>query len=142
MAKYKTLKSVAHNVGNSFVSLLNCYKDDYILGEIQKQMLLKNINRLEIDFLRSEAKPNELITETIQKSIESYSMWLPRLVEEAKSDMELVNEAKLVIEFDLTKSRVSSYSPQHKENPYICISKIVDNRGKEYSSEFADWLFP
>lgn len=142
MAKYKTLQSVAHNIGNSFVSLLNCYKDDYILGEIQKQMLRKNINKIEIDFLRNESKPGELITEPIQRSIESYSKWLPRLVQEAKSDMELVKEAKLVIEFDLTKSRICSYATQHLENPYVCISKITDNRGKEYKSEFVDWMFP
>lgn len=142
MAKYKTLKSVVHNIRNSFISLLNCYKDDYIFGEILKQMLLKNINKIEIDLLRSEAKPRELITEPIQKSIESYSRWLPRLVQEAESDIKLVKEAKLVIEFDLAKNRVCPYAPEHIENPYRSVSSIIDDRGKEYISEFTGWLFP
>lgn len=142
MAQYKTLKSVAHNFGHSFLSLMNYYKDDYTLGHIQKQMMLTGINKLEIDLLKNECTPKELLTEPIKKSIENYISWFPKLIKDSKSDVNLVNEAQLTIEFDLTKSRVCSFAPEYTENPYLCISRIVDNRGKEYKYEFNDWWFP
>lgn len=142
MAKYKTLKSVSHNLGYSFISLMNYYKDDYVLGHIQKQMRLTGLNKMEIDFLANSAKPIELLTEPIQKSIDGYVNWLPRLVKDSKSDLELVKEAKLTIEFDLSKSRVCSFATEYIENPYVCVSTVIDNRGKEYRYEFKDWWFP
>lgn len=142
MAQYKTLKSVAHNFGHSFLSLMNYYKDDYTLGHIQKQMLLTGLNKLEIDILKNEAKPLELLTEPIQKSIDGYIKWFPKLIKDSKSDLELVKEARLTIEFDLTKSRTCSFAPDYTENPYLCISRIIDDRGKEYKYEFNDWWFP
>ena len=142
MAKYKTLKSVSHNLGYSFISLMNYYKDDYVLGHIQKQMRLTGLNKLEIDFLNNTTQPNELLTEPIQKSIEGYVSWLPRLVSDLKSDMQLVTEAKLTIEFDLSESRICSFAPEYTENPYICISVITDDRGREDRYEFKDWWVP
>lgn len=142
MAQYKTLKSVAHNFGHSFLSLMNFYKDDYTLGHIQKQMMLTGLNKLEIDILKNEIKPIELLTDPIQKSIDGYIKWFPKLIKDSKSDLDLIKEAKLTIEFDLSKSRICSFAPENKENPYICISSIIDDRDKEYKYEFQDWWFP
>jgi hypothetical protein len=142
MARYKTLKSVAHNIGSSFISTMNYYKDDYVLGHIQKQMRLSGLSKLEIDLLNNNSEPSTLITEAKQNSIESYVSWLPKLVNDSGSDINLVKEAKLTIEFDLAKSRICPFAPEYNENPYHCISKITDDRGKEYRYEFKDWWFP
>lgn len=142
MARYKTLKSVAHNIGSSFISTMNYYKDDYVLGHIQKQMQLSGLSKLEIDLLNNYSEPSILITEAIQKSIESYVSWLPKLVNDSGSDINLVKEAKLTIEFDLNKSRICQYDPECTENPYHCVSTITDDRGKEYRYECKDWWFP
>ena len=142
MAQYKTLKSVTHNFIHSFLSLMNFYKDDYTLGHIQKQMMLTGLNKLEIDILKNEIKPIEVLTEPIQKSIDGYIKWFPRLIKDSNSDLDLIKEAKLTIEFDLSKSRICSFAPEKIENPYICIFSIIDDRDKEYKYEFKDWWFP
>jgi hypothetical protein len=139
MAKYKTLKSVAHNIGYSFISTMNYNKDDYALGHIQKQMKLTGLNKIEIDLLTISTKPVEILTEPIQKSIEDYVNWLPSLVKDSKSDLQFVKEAKLIIEFNFSQSRICSFAPEYTENPYICVSTIIDDRGKEYRYEFKDW---
>lgn len=142
MAKYKTLKSVAHNFGYSFVSLMNYGQNDYALGNIQKQMLLTKLNKLKIDVLNKTSEPTELLTKDIQDSIDNYLKWFPKLVEQSKSDLKFIKEAELTIEFDLEKSRTSPSAPKFTENPFKCISRIVDDRGKEYKYEFNDWWFP
>ena len=121
---------------------MNYYEDDYILGHIQKQMRLTGLNKLEIDFLNNTTQPNELLTAPIKKSIDRYVSWLPRLVSDSKSDIKMVTDAKLMIEFDLSQSRICSFASEYTENPYICISIITDDRGKEYRYEFRDWWFP
>lgn len=103
-------------------------------------MRLTGLNKF--DFLNNTTQPKELLTDPIQKSIDGYISWLPRLVSDSKSEMELVTEAKLTIEFDLSESRICSFAPQYTENPDVCISIITDNRGKEYRYEFKDWWYP
>lgn len=142
MAQYKTLKSVAHNMGHSFLSTMNYYRDDYALGHIQRQMLLTGENKIEIDFLTKKAYPTELLNDAIQKSIDNQVSWFPKMVLSSKSKMEFIRSAKLTIEFDLTRQRPCPFSPGHTENPYYCISKIVDDKGKEYKYKFSDWWFP
>jgi len=39
MARYKVLKSVAHNIGHSFTSLMNYAGDDY--GNVARERTLK-----------------------------------------------------------------------------------------------------
>ncbi|TSJ47996.1 hypothetical protein [Fluviicola chungangensis] len=142
MARYKTLKSVAHNIGSSFISTMNYYKGDYVLGHIQKQMQSSGLSKLEIDLLNNYSQPTTLITEPIQSSIQGYVSWFPKLVNDSGSDISLVTQAKLIIEFDFTKSRICPFAQEYTENPYICHSTITDDRGKEYSYEFKDWWFP
>jgi hypothetical protein len=142
MAKYKTLNSASHSLGHSFISLMNYSGDDYVLGHIQNQMKLTGFDKLEIDFLNNTAKPSELLAEPIRISIDGFSKWLPVLLKNLKSDLKLIKESKLIIEFDFSKSRVSSFDTNLSENPYKCVSIIVDDRGQEYRHEFRDWWFP
>lgn len=142
MAKYKTLKSVVHNFGHSFISLMNFYRNDYVLGHIQNQMLKTKIQKLEIDILNKKVTPQELLTLPIIESIENYINWFPKLVQDSKSEIGLIQCARLTIEFDLSKSRACSYSSENLENPFVCTSQITDIRGKEYRYEFKDWWFP
>ena len=44
MTSHKPLKSVSHNFGHSFISLMNYIHDDYILGHLLKQARLTTDN--------------------------------------------------------------------------------------------------
>jgi len=43
MTSHKLLKSVSHNFGHSFISLMNYVKGDYILGHLLNQARQPNV---------------------------------------------------------------------------------------------------
>jgi len=142
MPSHKVLKSVSHNFGHSFVSFMNYMETDYFLGLLQTQMQKTELNRLEVDILNNESQPKELLTRKIQKSINYWNKWFPELVENSKSSMVFVKSAKMVIEFDLTLSRLYPHNNKFTENPYMCEITIIDDNGKEYKKEQKGWWFP
>jgi hypothetical protein len=63
MARFKVLKSVAHNFGHSFTSLMNYAGDDYVMGHILRFARRSGCDTLTIDFVKREAGPPELLAE-------------------------------------------------------------------------------
>jgi len=52
MARYRVLKSVVHNVGHSFTSLMNYADDDYVMGHILRFARGAGRDTLSIDLVR------------------------------------------------------------------------------------------
>lgn len=142
MPSHKPLKSVSHNFGHSFISLMNYINDDYILGHLLKQARLTNITRLEVDILNSTAEPQELLTTPIRDSIGYWNSWFSKLVIDSGSSMDYVSSASMTIEFDLLTARPCFYDNRILENPFTCEIKIIDDRGKEYKYKHEGWWFP
>ena len=142
MTSHKPLKSVSHNFGHSFISLMNYINNDYFLGHLLKQARKTNIARLEVDILKNTAKPSELLTRPIQDSIGYWNKWFPNLVESSGPTMDYVNSATMTIEFDLKQTRPYPHDNKFVENPFICEIKIIDDRGKEYKHKHEGWWFP
>jgi len=94
MISHKPLKSVSHNFGHSFISLMNYINDDYFLVHLLKQALITNINRLEVDILKNTAEPKELLTRPILDSIGYWNKWFPSLVQNSGSTMDYISSAK------------------------------------------------
>ena len=67
MARYKVLKGVAHNIGHSFVSLMNYAVDDYVMGHLLRFARQTRRDTLTIDFVSGEAGPSELLQEPIRR---------------------------------------------------------------------------
>lgn len=63
MTSHKPLKSVSHNFGHSFISLMNYINDDDFMGHILKQARKTKCNKLSVDILKNIAEPTELLTE-------------------------------------------------------------------------------
>ena len=139
MISHKPLKSVSHNFGHSFISLMNYVNDDYFLGHLLKQVRKTKFNRLSVDILKNIAEPTELLTNKIKSSIEYWNKWFPTLVESSGSTMDFVNSATMIIEFDLEKTRPYLHNNKFVENPFICEIKIIDDRGKEYKHKHEGW---
>ena len=142
MASHKPLKSIAHNFGHSFISLMNYTDDDYFLGHLLKQARVTNLNRLEIDLMRGTATPVELLTSPIYDSIDCYSRRFPTLVVNSGATMNFVSSATLIIDFDLLTSRPTSIYSKTIESPFTCETKIIDDRGKEYNYKHRGWWYP
>jgi len=142
MTSHKPLKSVSHNFGHSFISLMHYISNDYFLGHLLKQARTLNLNRLEVDILNNTAEPKELLTKPMRESIEYYNKWFPTIVKSGGSTMEFISSATMTIEFDLQKSRQYSRDKSIFENPFVCEIIIIDDRGKEYKHKHQGWWFP
>ena len=142
MTSHKPLKSIAHNFGHSFISLMNWINDDYFLGHLLKQARATNLNRLEVDILAGTAKPRRLITNSIWDSIKHRCNWFPTLVVNSGASMDFVSSAIMIIEFDLLTARPSPIYSKLIEAPFTCEIRIIDERGKEYNSKHEGWWYP
>ena len=65
MARYRVLKSVAHNIGHSFTSLMNYEGDDYVMGHLLRFARRTKLETVTINFVTGEAGPPELLSEPL-----------------------------------------------------------------------------
>jgi hypothetical protein len=142
MKSHKPLKSISHNFGHSFISLMNYINDDYFMGHLLKQARKTNCCVLTVDILKNLAEPTELLTDQIKQSIEHWNKWFPRLVESSGSTIDFIRSAKMTIKFDLQKTRPYAGNKEYLESPFICEIVIIDDRQKEYKRKHEGWWFP
>jgi len=142
MARYKVLKSVAHNIGHSFTSLMNYADDDYVMGHILRFARSTGRDTLTLDFARREAGPPELLAPPISEVPARYTEWFWDLVQRHGSDRSLVQSATLTLRYDIATKRPLRSAPQFIESPFTCDVRITDIRGKEYVAHFDGWWYP
>lgn len=142
MARYKVLKSIAHNTGHSFTSLMNYAGDDYVMGHILRFARRTGRDTLTIDFVKKEAGPPELLAEPISDIPTRYTEWFWHLVETQGADRSLVQGATLTLRFDIASQRPHGSSPQFVESPYVCDVEIRDTRGMDHRAHFDGWWYP
>jgi hypothetical protein len=137
MPRYKVLKSVAHNIGHSFTSLMNYAEDDYTMGHILKFARETGANTLTIDFVTGKGQPAALLREPICEVPRWYAKMFWDLVATSGSEPSMVQKASLTLRYDLAKSR----SGPPVESPYACDVSILDDRGKHYEAHFEGWWY-
>jgi hypothetical protein len=142
MARYKVLKSIAHNTGHSFTSLMNYAGDDYAMGHILRFARRTGRDTLTIDFVKEEAGPPELLAEPISELPAQYTKWFWHLVKTQGSDRSLVQGATLTLRFDIATQRPHSSDARFIESPFVCDVEIRDTRGKDYRAHFDGWWYP
>jgi hypothetical protein len=119
MARYKVLKSVAHNVGHSFTSLTNYAGGDYVMGHVLQLARNSGCDTLTIDFVKSEAGPPELLASPIFEVVARYTNWFWHLVERHGSDRSLVQTATLILRYDIATQRPHHSAPELIEISYV-----------------------
>ena len=139
MPRYKSLKSVAHNFGQSFISLLNYMEDDYFMEHLARQARKTGCHRLNIAILKNYAAPPELLTDPIKQSIEHCNNWFPTFVEDCGSSMAFIHSAIMTIEFDFEITRANRILTKILESPFTCEVVIVDDRNNEYKYLHKEW---
>jgi hypothetical protein len=138
MPRFKVLKGVAHNVGDSFTSLMNYAVDDYSLGHILRFARETGLDSLTIDFMTGEGQPADLLRDPISELPRRYTKMFWNLVARSGSDRSLVQSAKLTLKYDLRSDRPGPL-PQATQSPYTCEVSILDIRGKGYAAYFSGW---
>jgi hypothetical protein len=142
MSRYKVLKSVAHNIGHSFTSLMNYVGDDYVMGHVLRLARLTGRDTLTIDFVTGYAAPVELLQEPISEIPARYTDFFWNLVKRQGSDRSCVKAAALTLHYDIDTQRPLHRNPKITESPYVCDVRITDDRGITHTSHFEAWWYP
>ena len=142
MKSYKVIKSIAHNLGHSFTSLMNYHGTDYVLGHILRAAKSTGKDTLEVDFLAGTAEPPELLVAPVRESVGWYCKTFADFVNRSGSNIDLIVSAKMTLIYDLNINRPYPHNPRITENPYICDVEIIDNRNEEHFAHFEGWWFP
>src|SRR5271154_7108380 len=112
MARYKVLKGVAHNIGHSFISLMNYAGDDYVMGHILRFARCTGSDTLTMDFVKREAGPPELLAEPISEVPARYIDFFWDLVKRHGADQTFVKTATLTLRYDIATQRSHHSAPQ------------------------------
>ena len=133
MAKRDNLKSVAHNFGHSFLSLMNWQNGHYIEDFLLSVMIETEQDTFFLDILNKTAQPEFLTQfEPIQKSIDRYcTLFFPQnLVSHGFSLEKNILKATMTITYD--------FATMTKDENNICVSydaviTLIDERSHAYT---------
>jgi hypothetical protein len=140
MPRFKVLKGVAHNVGDSFTSLMNYSVDDYSMGHILRFARESGLNTLTIDFVTGEGRPAALLRAPISELPQWYTKMFWDLVVRSGSDRAMVQSAMLTLSYDLQRTQPGP-NAEISQNPYTCDVSILDVRGKSYQAHFSGYWY-
>ncbi len=143
MAKYKNIKSVAHNIGHSFLSDMNMLGSGkgYVMvpDEIYRVAKEAKEPRLRVDLMTGEVEPPTLATKLIRESAELYARKLPALLESQSVEPQMVRSAFLDLTFDLANPRAARYHPHEELPTFECTVTLDDDRGISHSAHPTNW---
>jgi hypothetical protein len=126
--RYDAIRSVAHNLGQSFVSAMNQVGDDCVIGHLAGAAVSSRQAELRVDLRTGDAEPAELLVPPVAPSLEWYAAWLPGLLRDQGISMDRIREAAMVVRFDLSRLDLPGPTGQRMV-PYECEVEITDDRG-------------
>ena len=139
MAGYKRLKSVAHNVAHSFLSLMNYVDDDHIVEDIFQTARSAGADHVVIDLMSGAVEPISVATPRVRKSIQRTRKWLPRQAAAEGCDPEAIRSFTLEIDFRFDQTRESEYLPGLQLPSYQARGVIIENRGVRHVGVVPEW---
>ena len=141
--KYKNIKSVAHNLGHSFLSDMNAVSDrgryHIVPAEIFALAEQRAQPRVVVDFLERSVEPQAFATPTVHQAVVNYARDLFRLCEAQNVSAESITSAKLISEFDYLRRRTQRHHPHEEVPEFKCYVDIVDDRGVVHRGEPSNW---
>lgn len=136
--KYKNLKSIAHNLGHSFFSLMNYTGADYVIERLYKRAKETKISSIKIDFLNQIIEPSEFNIVGVMNALKNYREYFPRDLESQNCSITQIKEVNIFLNFDLTKKRRSEYTDLELAT-YECIVEILDDRNITHKATVVEW---
>ena len=97
MARYKVLRSVAHNFAHSFASVMNHSGRDYVMCHLIRRVKRTSSRHLYVDVLARRAGPLELLSSPIVEACEAYCADFGRLVTASGAALDMVAAAELEV---------------------------------------------
>jgi len=142
--KYKNIKSVAHNLGHSFLSDMNAVMArgsgyHIVPAELFARAAQSSVPNVVVDFLARTVDPPELATPTVHESVVNYARELFRLCEAQNIEADSVRSARLFLDFDYGRRRTQLHHPHESVQEFTCRVEIVDDRGVVHRGEPSNW---
>lgn len=141
--KYKRIKSVAHNLGHSFLSIMNAVdrRGPYTIvpREIFAAATAAQVPQVRIDILGERIEPEGLMSAPIRESLAIYHRTLPRLLESQEVEPAAVAGATITLTLDHARSRTAPYDPAERVPEFTCLVEITDDRGVVHRATPTKW---
>ena len=139
MPSRKVLRSVAHNVGHAFLSLMNHRSGDPVVEWLFRTAKAHGLKEVQIDLMSGRIEPAVFRISPVLDAVENYSADLSRHVVASGSAMEHVRSCVMDLRFDLDEEIWSSAVPNLQLAVYECVMSIEDDRGVTHSKEVIEW---
>ena len=143
MAKYKNIKSVAHNIGYSFLSDMNMVSSGksyaFVPEEIYWTAKAANEPKVRIDLLTGEVAPAALATRNVRRAAANYVRRLPELLRSQSVEPSMVRAASLGLTFDFANPGVSRMEPTLELPNVSCTVSVTDDRGVRHEAHPRHW---
>jgi hypothetical protein len=141
--KYKNIKSIAHNLGHSFLSDMNAV-DVGGRYTIVPELLFADAERsrepeVRIDFISRTVVPAALASAAVQESVANYARMLFELCQHQNVDEHAIKGAVLTIAFDYERTRATPYDPVIAVQEFVCTVVIEDDRGVFHRASPDHW---
>ena len=138
MPSYKVLKSVAHNVTHSYLSLMNYRGGGYVVEHLHMIARAAREPRVEIDIKRGTTEPAAFQTPVLLESVADLKRWFGSLVHSQGALLDMVDSARITIMYELDRT-YRNPNTGHELEIYRCESEIIDVRGKRHVAEVPEW---
>ena len=144
MPNYRVLKSVAHNIVQSFVSMMSWRNGDYAMGHLLAYARTTKIQRLQADLLTGTVEPSLPLWSwsTVRRIFRSAHQNFPDDIAKEGGSIRTVSQARIRISFDLDATRPKEDNSDIAETPYVVEVTILDDRGVSHTARQSGWEFP
>ena len=143
--KYKNIKSVAHNLGHSFLSDMNAVGSGgrYV---IVPELLFRaaergHVPQVRVDLLRGAVEPPSVALPEVQEAVGYSVSRLPELLTSQNVAPSAVTGATLTIEFDYSRRRQAQYRPEAAIPEFACVVELTDDRGQVHRGRPNNWWY-
>lgn len=141
--KYKNIKSVAHNIGYSFLSDMNAVGEGsrYIIvpQRLFETAVEARLPEVHIDFLARHVEPPAAKIPEVEQAVGNYARWLPDLLASQNVSPEAVVGATLTLAFDYERVRRTKYHPVVEIQEFVCTVSLTDDRGQVHRATPDHW---
>jgi hypothetical protein len=150
MARYKVLKSVAHNFAHSFASDISWVEGDYALGHLLRHAAAIAQSEVAVDLMTGDVRPPEFLDTIGGRYLREAAAWFrDSFVAANHTSLDYVAAAQMTIVFDLASLALAHgtwlrQSPEALEPgcPYEITVTITDDRGREWGATVAGTQYP
>jgi hypothetical protein len=143
MPKYKVLKSVAHNLGHSYLSDSNAAGTPwtFVAVDLYERAKAADASDITIDFLNETIEPDVGWSQVVRASVGWYKNALRRLLQAERFELEDLTSATLQLHFDFAHPVTPRGGEQLADRPsFECTVTLVDRRSIAHIGRPIEWL--